>query len=142
MAKIGNFVGNTCDSAANLLWRNKGAVMLGTLLVTAAANPEPFVQGAATVVTGTSQTVYASYIGSMLSYVLIAIVLIAVGRYLFRRIRLWRVLPLLLLGLLLCCGGVAEAGMMNVVPETQLGIIKPPWWGVFDLIIFVLTLFL
>ena len=141
VAKIGNFVGNTCDSAANLLWQNKGAITLGTVLVTAAANPEPYVRGATTVVAGTGQTVVTSYIGSILSCLIIAVVVIAVGRYLFRRIRLWRMLPLVVFGLFLCCG-IAEAGMIGVVPETQFGIVKPPWWGVFDLVILIVMLFL
>ena len=137
-AKIVNFVGKTCDDAANVLWRNKGAVTLGTVLVTAAANPEPFIEGTTTIIGGGSQTVFVSCIGTILFYLLLAVLVIAGTRFFLHRIRLWRVLPLLILGLMFG-SGVAEAG---VIPIAECGVIKPPWWNIFDLIILIFAIFL
>ena len=78
VTKIVNTVGQACDHAANVLWRNKGAVAVGTTAVAVATHPEPFVQGAAAVVTGTGEALMKSGTGnSLLSYLLLPVLLIA-----------------------------------------------------------------
>ena len=46
LAKIG-------DGVSSFLWRNKGAITTGTVLVTATTNPEPFIDGVVAVANGT-----------------------------------------------------------------------------------------
>ena len=129
-----NFVGKACDNTAHVLWRNKGGIAVGTTAVAVATNPEPFVQAAAAIVTGTTDAVLQSCIvNNFLSYLLLPILLIAAVWYFLRHIksRWGRVLPLLLLGVLFlfCFGGIANAEMITQVPEIQCGIVKPPlWW--------------
>ena|GEM_PF-3492650 len=144
VTKIVNTVGQACDHVANVLWRNKGAVAVGTTAVAVATHPEPFVQGAAAVVTGTGEALIKSGTGSsLLSYLLLPVLLIAAVWYFLRRIksRWGRVLPLLLFGvfILFCFSGVVHAGVIAPVPEIQCGVVKPPfWWG--DIIGWVLLI--
>ena len=93
--KAKSVAGKTCDAAANVIWRNKGAVAVGTTAVAVATKPEVFVGGATTIAT-------SSYGGMILFYLIAACVVIVGIRYLLRRFRVWKLLPLVLLGLLLC----------------------------------------
>jgi len=44
--------GKIGDGVSSFLWRNKGAITTGTVLVTAATNPEPFIDGVVAVANG------------------------------------------------------------------------------------------
>ena len=136
--KIGTLIGKGCDNVASVLWRNKGSVAIGTTAVCIVANPEPFIAGATTMAAGASQTVFASYTGTILFCLLIAVLVIAAVRYLWHRVRLWHLVPLVAVGLLLCCNGTAMAGVVDCIAVP----FKPPWWSVVDLVILVVLMFL
>jgi hypothetical protein len=123
--KAKTLAGKACDGAANLIWRNKGAVMVGSTAVAVATKPEVFVGGLTTLATS-----------SYFVYLLIAGLVIVGVRYFLHRVGLWKVLPLLALSLLLC-GGVAEAGVFDCIPVPIR-----PWWDIVMLVIVVLTMFL
>ena len=127
--KAKTLAGKACDGAANVIWRNKGAVTVGATAVALATKPEVFVGGFASLASST-------YFGTILFYLLIAVLGIVGGLYFLRRIGLWKILPLLVVGLLLC-GGVTEAGVMDCVPVPGR-----PWWDVVVmLVVVVLTIF-
>jgi len=127
--------GKACDGAANVIWRNKGAVAVGATAVAVATKPEVFVGGATTIAT-------SSYGGMILFYLIAACVVIVGIRYLLRRFRVWKLLPLVVLGLLLC-GGVAQAGMIDhiSIPEIECGAIKSAWWNIITVVLLVISLF-
>jgi len=133
--KTKSAIGKTCDGAGNVIWRNKGAVAVGATAVAVATKPEVFVGGATAIAT--------SPYGSTILFYLIAALLVIVGmRYFLHRVGLWRVLPLVVLGLLLC-GGVAQAGMIDhiAIPEIECGVIKPAWWKILTVVLFVISIF-
>ena len=133
--KAKSVAGKTCDDAANVIWRNKGAVAVGATAVAVATKPEVFVGGATTIAT-------SSYGGMILFYLIAACVVIVGIRYLLRRFRVWKLLPLVVLGLLLC-GGVAQAGMIDYIsiPEIECGAIKPGWWSIITVVLLVISIF-
>jgi len=126
--KIGGYAGKACDAVSNVIWRNKGAVAVGATAVAVATKPEVFVGGATTIVASAAQSAFGTYAGTILFW-LVAAVLVFVGvRYLARRIKVWRVLPLMIVALLLCCG-VAHAGAIDLTPTSNMAvsIVKPLW---------------
>jgi len=133
--KIGGYAGKACDAVSNVIWRNKGAVAVGATAVAVATKPEVFVGGATTIAT-------SSYGGMILFYLIAACVVIVGIRYLLRRFRVWKLLPLVVLGLLLC-GGVAQAGMIDYIsiPEIECGAIKPGWWSIITVVLLVISIF-
>ena len=140
-----NLVGKVCDNISAVIWRNKGSIAIGTTAVAVATNPEPFVQGAATVVTGTSERVMNSNTGSsILSYLLLPIIVIAAIWWLLGYIRFkckgllrhWRIIPLVLAVLLLFTD-ITQAGI-------QCGVVRLPlWWTDFvGIILLIVALFM
>jgi hypothetical protein len=134
VTKITNFVGKACDGIADVLWRNAGGVLVGAGAVALATQPEAFVGGVTAIVS-------TPYIGSILFYLIVAVLAILAVRYCLHRIGLWRLLPLLVFCLLLC-GGVAEAGMIDFVPAPDFQCIKPMWDTLGWIIAIIITIFL
>jgi hypothetical protein len=135
--KVANLVGKGCDAAGKVIWRNKGAVVATGAAVGLATKPEAFLGSAATIITSPT-------FGSILFYLIVGGLIIAVGRYCLHRVGLWRILPLLVVGLLLCGGGIAEAGTIDYVPasDTATGIAKPLWDIAMIIIVVIATIFL
>ena len=135
VSKTTDVVGKVCDNVSQVIWRNKCAVAAGATAVAVATNPEPFVQGATAVVTGSTQAAASS---GFFSFLLLATLFIA-GLWLFVGCigrKFWRIVPLLVVGLLLCFGGVAEAGTL------EHGAIKP-WWGdIIGVILLIIAIFM
>ena len=140
ITKAVSLVGKACDNVANVLWRNKGAIAVGTAAVVATTNPEPLIGGAATMVTGVTQPIHQSALGSILFYLLLAVISVAGVRYLLQYLKDWKNWLPLILGLIFCglTAGIAEAGVIGCAT------IKPPfWWGeVIGFILLVIGMFL
>ena len=137
----------TSNGIGNAVWRNKGAIAVGTTAVVVATKPEV----AASVVTGTTERIIttdkstgSSVIARLLFYLLVAVLVIAGVRYCLQSIGLRRILPLLVLGVLLFCGNTAEAGMFDYAsfPEIECGAAKKiPWWNVITIILLLVAIF-
>ena len=144
--KTTDAVGKACDNVSQVIWRNKCAVAVGATAVAVATNPEPFVQGATAVVTSTTQAAMQSSTGGgFFSFLLLATLFIA-GLWLFVgciRSKFWRVVPLLVVALLLCFGGIAEAGMIASIPDIQCPAVPPPapWWNIINFIFLIIAIF-
>jgi len=146
VSKTTDAVGKACDNVGSVLWRNKCGIAVGVTAVAVATNPEPFVQGATAVVTGTTQAAMQSSTGGgFFSFLLLATLFIA-GLYLFvgcirRKFR--RIVPLLVVGLLLCFGGIAEAGMIAQIPDIVCPAVPPPapWWKIINFILLIIAIF-
>jgi hypothetical protein len=86
---------------------------------------QPFVQGTTAVVSETSKAVQQSSTGSTLGYIglllLFGILMMFAMSIIFRHRGIYRIVPLVIIGLLLCCG-VAEAGTLPVITAP---VIKP-----------------
>ena len=137
--KIVKQVGKACDDVGSALWKNKGGIAVGAATVVAVTNPEPFVQGATTIVTGTAKPIHQSTLGSVFFYLLLTGLTVAGVRYLFHHLKDWKNwLPLLVVGILLCCGNIAEAGVMegvSVIPVRSL-------WDFLGFILLILSIFI
>ena len=142
--KIANYAGKACDSVSNFIWRNKGTVAVCTVATVAVTNPVSFAEGVATIMSGTLQTIHLSTIASVIFYVLMLGLLFVGVRYAWKFTQKWRMLPLLIIGALLCfwmTGGTAEAGAIAHAPEIQCGVIRP-WWGdIVGIILFIIAIF-
>jgi hypothetical protein len=150
VAKAKDFITRVTTSLGNAIWNNKGSVAVGSVAVAVATNPAPFVSGATTMITGRpsdpSATGIRSYFTSWLFY-LIATVLAIIGvRCSWNYVKDYKNwLPLMVVGVLLTCGGVVQAGMIDYVPVPEVpltGIKPPPFWDVIGLIILILTIFI
>jgi hypothetical protein len=147
ITKAASLIKKTCDDAASVIWKNKGAIAVGTAAVAVASKPEilvqPVVQGTRAVVGETSNAVQQSVIGNALSNLVVFVLLcmlITLGLgYLFRQTGFWRVVPLLIVGLLLCCG-IAEAGVMSGM-DVPCCAVKPVW-DIISIVILIISLFI
>lgn len=129
------------NRAGNVLWRNKGTVAGGVVLAAAVTNPEPFANGIATLLWGAGNAVVQTGIHFPF-YCLLGIVCVIGIRYFWRYVNFGRVLPLLLLGVILCCCGIAEAGIIPLA-DLPVAAVRPLWWEALGwLIIVITTLFL
>jgi uncharacterized membrane protein YgdD (TMEM256/DUF423 family) len=141
--KIAIFVGNTfkktADDAAKTVWNNKGAIAVGTVATVALTNPE----AATAAVSGTADVAYGVVIGgktadtvvpranvrpattgmSIMPTLLFFLAFVGIGiviaTYFRRRTGVFRIaVPLLMVGIVLFCGvGVAEAGVVSIIPK-------------------------
>ena len=150
-----NVAKKTSDKIASTLWRNKGGIAVGTVATVAVMAPEAVVQGAtsvatgavesaATVVTGAAQAAVQNVSNSgsgFFSYLLLAMLFLA-GLWLFTGFvkSRWRVLPLLVLGVILCLCSTAEAGMIASIPEIQATAPATPWWNIIGIILFIIAI--
>jgi hypothetical protein len=127
------------NRASNVLWRNKGTVAGGVVLATAVSNPVPFANGITTLLWGVGHTVIQTGI-KFPFYCLLGIVCVIGIRYFWRYVNFRRILPLLLLGVLFCGCGIAEAGVMTNLPVVA---VRPLWWEALGwLFIIITTVFL
>ena len=110
VTNVVNLVGKACDNIAGVIWRNKGAVAVGTAATVAITAPEAVAQGVATVATGTTNAFIKSNVwSSILFYVLLPIILIALTWRFFKSmafksrglLRYWKIIPLVLAMLLM-----------------------------------------
>jgi len=129
-------VGKACNGVASFVWRNKGAVAVGATATAVVARPDVFVGGVIALL-------YNPYVDTIMFWLLIILLIIIASRNCIRRIGRWRILPLVVVGLLLCTG-VAEAGMIDCVsgPDAASACIaRPPWLDIFMLVVLVFTWF-
>ena len=138
---IVNQAGKVCDDIGSVLWKNKGGIAVGAVTVAAVTNPEPFVQGATTVIAGTTKPIRQSTFATTLFCLLLLALTIFGVRWFFNYLKDWKNwTPLMVVGFVLCFGGIAEAGVFDRVPVIP---IKPiPWWHVIDLLLLVLAIFI
>jgi hypothetical protein len=147
--KVTNLVKTSCDKLGNMIWKNKGAIAVGTVATVAVTAPEEVVQGATTVVTGTptntesiKQPVARSFIGTVLFHLCMIVLLISGIRYMMHCIGLWKIVPLVLFALLLC-SGITEASVLGgqTVPMTEALSSLTPWLEIINFILLIVTLF-
>ena len=135
-----NFVKKASNNIGNTIWNNKGSIAVGTAATVAVLAPDAVVQGAtsiatgavegaATVVTGATQAAVQNSTGGngFLSYLFLAVLFIAglwffVG---FVRFRYKAVLPLLVLGVIVCLAGTADAATLHSAAVPVAAAIKP-----------------
>jgi len=139
-----DFIAKTGKSLGSVIWDNKGSVAVGATAVAVATNPVPFVEGAATVITGRTSNLAAggvqSYVVGWLFYAMATVLAIVGVRCAWNYVKDYKNWLPLFLGVMVCglTGGIAEAGVLDC------GVIRPPfWWGdVFGWILLVITIFL
>jgi hypothetical protein len=146
--KARDFITKTSTSLGNAIWNNKGSIAVGSAAVALATNPAPFVSGATTMITGRAgdpaATSIQSYFTGWLFYAiatLLAIIGVRCSWNYVKDYKNW--LPLMVIGLFLCCSGVVQAGVIDYVPVPEVpivGIKPPPLWDVIGLIILILTI--
>ena len=91
------------------------------------------------------QTTGWSIIPTLLYFLLFCGIGVVGISYFRRRIGVFRVaVPLLAVGLLLCFGGIVEAGVVSVIPQPVLPPITPPviLWNLFNLALIVVSIFI
>ena len=137
-----SLVKKTCNNIGNTIWNNKGSIAVGTAATVAVLAPDAVVQGAttiasgavegaATVVTGATQAAVQSGVSNsgsgFFSYLLLAMLFLA-GLWLFVgfvRFRYKAVLPLLVLGVIVCLAGTADAATLHSATVPVAAAIKP-----------------
>jgi hypothetical protein len=155
ITKVGNSLGNT-------IWQNKGSVAIGASAVAVATHPEPFVNGAVSILTGKpvstfnpSATGNSSMVGSLWYYPFDAAVtlLCVIGvRYTWNYVKDYKNwLPVLVIGVCFISSGAVEAGVVQNLPMAE-GIAsvipKPPmlppvpWWTIINVIVVAITIFI
>ena len=159
--KVRDYVGKTANDAGKVVWNNKGSIAVGTAAAVALTNPDAAtaaVNGTADVVTGAvtgttgavaqgiTTNAKRSTGGSVLLtllLILLLIVLVILGmRYLLHRVGIWKLaMPLLMIGVLLCCAGVAQAGVVGFVSVADIFAFKP-LLDLAMLVIVIISLFL
>ena len=154
-------IGTLAKKTSDGIWKNKGSIAVGTAAAVVLTNPEAataaitgttdiiteVVAGTTEIVTdGVSrksrQSTGGSIIPTLLFYLLITVLVIAGVRYCLQSIGLRKILPLLVLGILLFCGNIAEAGMIDYAsfPEIECGKVKLPWWNIVTVVLLVISL--
>jgi hypothetical protein len=146
-AKAKDFITRTGASLGNAIWDNKGSVAVGTVAVAAATNPGSFMSGITTILTGRpsdpSATGITSFFTSWLFYAIATVLAIIGVRCAWTYVKDYKNwLPLAIVGILLCCGDVAEAGVVSVSEVQSGGIAYRPWWDVVGFVLFVLSIFI
>ena len=153
-------VRNVGNGISNFLWSNKGTITTGVVLATFASEPEPFVQGATTVVTATAEktietvvpavaeTVTTTASVGLLEYLILAGLgaVCTVAVYLAIRKVQWRrhAVPIaifLVVFLVICCCGIAvRADTIGVSNEMICGVYSVHWGKlIWNIILFLLA---
>jgi hypothetical protein len=164
--KAKDYITQTSKSIGNAIWNNKGAVAVGTAAVVIATNPEAtaavvtgvtetVTTGATAVITGATEGVsrsvrQSSGSGSIWYLVFFAaatVFCIVVIRYIWNYVRDWKNwIPLAVIGIFLCFGGIAEAGIIGLptVDGITNVISKPPvpFWTFFNVVLCLVTIFI
>ena len=148
ITKVSSLVKKTFDTVGNAIWNNKGAIAVTTAVVAVTTQPEILAQpiSAATtaVTTETSKAIYHSPIGMVSRVFFIAAVVITAlvaVKVAYHYLKLWHIVPLLVVGLLICSCGVTEAAV-QCVPTIQCVAIFRPFWDVLGVLLFFLTIFM
>jgi hypothetical protein len=144
--KARDFIAKASKSLGDAIWQNKASVAIGATAVGVATNPAPFVSGITTILTGRPSDPSAggiqSYIVGYVFYAIATLLAIIGVRCAWNYVKDYKNwLPLMVVGVLLCSVGVAEAGMI-AVPDTQSGFIYRPWWDVISIVILIITIFI
>jgi hypothetical protein len=144
--KAKDFITKTGKSIGDTIWHNKGSIAVGSTAVAVATNPAPFVSGITTVLTGRASDPSGGGIQSYIfgfGFYAIATLLTIVGvRCTWNYVKDYKNwLPLMVVGILFCSVGVAEAGVIPV-PDNQSGFIYRPWWDVITIVILIISIFL
>jgi hypothetical protein len=139
----------TFNGIGNAIWNNKGAIAVGTAAVAVATQPDilaqPITAATTAVTTETSKTVLAptiETIGMILLFTALFVIvpgLICVGRH---YLKLWHIVPLLLVGVLICSSGIAEAGTLPVAAIQSVAVVNPIVNIVSWVVIIVITIFI
>jgi hypothetical protein len=142
------------DGLSAFFWRNKGSIITGTALVTAARNPETVINGTVALVNGTPAPVDAGNIVSsggqvpVLRYVLLAVLVLFLA-YKFgllpKRFTKSAAVMLLVGAVVLCCGVVrADDFCTMLAPTCTTWPIGWRFWGahIIDVVIIVVMLLL
>ena len=149
------------DDISSLLWRNKGTFTTGTVLVTVASNPEPFIDGAVAMVAGPpiliqdgDRTVIQKRVrsGNWNGYIFLAGLIGILGMIVLRKssARTRTVAKIvtvaLLIGLVIAWCGVARADDFGTVFAPTCAAWPFGWhWGggrILDLVLIIVMLFL
>ena len=154
-----SFVKKTSNNIGNTVWRNKGSIAICTAATVAVLAPEATVQGATTLATGATQAATSAIANTtqaaiqsaggnassgFFSFLLVAALFLAglwffVG---FVRFRYKAVLPLLVIGVLICLCGVTEAASLHSAAVPVAAAIKPFVNAIGWVIIIAATIFL
>jgi len=138
VVKAVGLVKKTCNDIASTIWKNKGAIAVGTAAVAVASKPEAFVQGATAMVTETAAKVVeprSSSIGRTIICVVLAMIVLAGVRSVLRSFGAWSILPIMLGIVLLGCG-IAEAGVISGSEVRPA--IASTWWNALGWIVIIL----
>ena len=143
-----SFVKKTFDNVGNAIWNNKGAIAVGAATVAIVTQPEihaqPVTAATTAVATETSKAIYCSpirTIGAVFFFaalLVIAWTMVCIARH---YLKLWHILPLLLVCVLIFSGGVAEAGTMPIAAAHMFPL-KPFIDVVGWIIIVIVTIFI
>lgn len=86
-------VGRYGDEAADFIWRNKGALLVGTTLTAFLTNPEPFIEGAMSLPNTAVEQIAPRVDWTLVLIVSLIILVIALGAYLIFTGRIQRAQP-------------------------------------------------
>ena len=154
-----SFAKKTCNSIGSMIWKNKCSIAVGTAATVAVMAPEAVVHGATTVATGATQAATSaianttqaaiqsagSNAGSgFLSFLMLAALFLA-GLWFFVgcvRFRYKAILPLMVIGVLICFCGVTEAASLHSAAVPVAAAIKPFVNAIGWVVIIAVTIFL
>jgi hypothetical protein len=145
--KAKDFITKTSTSLGNAIWNNKGSIAVGSAAVALATNPAPFVSGATTMITGRpsdpSATSIQSYFTGWLFYAIATVLAVLGVRFAWNYVKDYKNwLPLMIVGILLCSVGVAEAGIIQPLLKPPVLLPPVPWWSLFNVALIVATIFM
>ena len=139
----------TFDTAGNAVWKNKGAIAVGTAAAAVALHPDilaqPMTAATTAVATEASRAVRCSPVGMMGTVLFFAVVFVIVSGAICvvrHYLKLWHLVPLLLVSVLVCSGGIAEAGTFQVAALQSAAVVNPIVNIVGWVIIIALTVFI
>ena len=144
------------DDISSFLWRNKGTITTGTVLVTAASNPEAFIDGAVAMAAGPpiliqdgDRTVIQKRVrsGNWNGYILLAGLIGILGLIVLRKssARTWTVAKVvtvaLLFGLVIAWCGIARADDFSTIFVSTC-VVPFGWNRIIDIVLIIVMLFL
>jgi hypothetical protein len=150
VVKAKDYITQNAKSLGNALWDNKGAVAVGTVAAVALTSPEPVIQGATTIITGKPAVIASSsvigsssatgglwYYGFYLAITILCIVGVRCAWNYVKDYKNW--LPLMIVGVFLCCGDIVEAGIITPPPPVLPPI---PWLALLNIAAIVISIFI
>jgi len=138
------------EEITSFFWKNKVSIATGTLLVTAATQPEPFINGAVAAVNGPPVVVQNSgmmqarrggngyvLLGCLIGLVVLAFMYKSGGQ---ARTAAKIIAVCAVAGIVIFCCGVARADTFSMGFDTSVQIVsKSLWWYIVNLIVIILT---